>query len=488
MNESQRAPERGARASRRRVLLGCAVVGLEVLIAGCAPASQPSRTPTPAVGTTPTTGPAPVAPVSPTRAVPPTAEPSPTPIPPSPTPVPRTVTLWTAEASPVVVKAIELAGSAFSAKHSGLNVKVVGGQSDYGKIIQSLALTLGPDLLDPGALAPYATRGVLRALDGFLGAGSISASNYPAAMWQSGQWSGKTYGVPALDNGPQLGFLVNRSLTTGDVSTIDSWDKLFSFGLAATKKNSQGIQILGWDPLNGTGGLLQTVESITGQSWFDPSTKQITLNNPTYQSYLDHLKSFYQTIGLDALNAFRSLFSATTTASSSGIDHETEAAVVGDYRLAARLSAKVQAHVVANWVPASSGAKVQRLGGRFLAIPTVAARPDDSWLLLSYLAGDDGNGLLFNEAGRGVWTNSFESSRPWGKNQLLSFYGDSLSQATSLGGQPIDLLAGVAQIQWQIATRTAIQGTASSADALKAAQSMLEAERQRLTKAQSTAG
>jgi|GEM_PF-4650011 len=480
MSAKQSIERRGFRASRRRLLMGGSVFSLGAVLAACAPSPSPS--PTAGVRTTTPTIPATVAAPTPIPTIPPTVAPSPTAIPPTPTPVPRAVTLWTTESSTNVLEALSSAGAAFSAKNPSLVAKVVGGPLDYGKIIESLALTLGPDVLDPGALAPYATRGVLRALDGYFSSGGVASSNYSSAMWQGGQWTGKTYGVPALDNGPELGFIVNHSLTSADVTALDSWDKMFAFGLAATKKDANGIQVLGWDPLNGTGGLLQSVESITGQSWFDASSKKISLNNPAYQSYLDHLKSYYQSLGIDALNAFRTNSTATTIPETSGLVRETEAAVVGDYRIAGRLSAETPMRFGVQWVPASLGARTQRVGGRFLTIPVAANRPDDSWTFLSYLAGDDGNRLLFNEAGCGAWSDSFQLSQPWEKNPLLSFYANSLTQATVLAGQPINLLAGFAQAQWEVACGTVIQGTSPSADALNAAQTALETELQRLNK------
>lgn len=228
---------------RRQLIKGTAVAGLGLVLAACGPPAQPTPTEPRRPSATASQGATAVPIPSPTT--PPSPQATSTAIPSTPTPVPRVVTIWTADPSTALTSALGLAVRKFSGQNPHYQVTVVGGQSDYGKIIQSLALTLGPDVIDPGALAPYATRGVLRALDGYVSAGSAVASNYSSIMWANGQWQGKTYGVPALDHGPELGLLVNRGLVGGNSPNLEAWDKLFGFGLANTKKDGQGISILG---------------------------------------------------------------------------------------------------------------------------------------------------------------------------------------------------------------------------------------------------
>jgi len=468
---------------RRHLLKGGALAGLGLVLAACAP--SPRSTPTSPIRETATSGPEPTVEAIPSPTIPPSPQPTSTAIPPTPTPVPRTVTVWTAASSTTLVRAIESIGRTFSSRNPQLHISVVGGQADYGRIIQSLALTLGPDLVDPGALAPYATRGVLRQLDGYLTAGSVQASNYPSPMWANGQWQGKTFGVPALDHGPELGLLVNSGLVGGSPPHLDSWDKLFAFGQSATKKDGQLISVLGWDPLNGSGGLLETVASLTGQPWYDPATNKVSLSNPVYQSYLDHLRGYYGAVGIGALNTFRSQSPATGAPADSAVAHGKELAVIGGYQLATALNLNGKLNLSADWLPTSAGARVQRVGGHFLAIPTTARQPDDSWAVLSFLASDEANNLLFSEAGCCAWTNSFVTSQDWQKQPIDRFFADSMTQSTSLVGQPISPAAGVAQGAWQKAVAAVIQNGTSSSDALKAAQSTVDAELKRLAKAPS---
>ncbi|HEX5414059.1 MAG TPA: hypothetical protein VFZ25_00235 [Chloroflexota bacterium] len=478
MTETPGARKRAVAIGRRRLLRGGAVAVVGAVLVACS--GNPPTTPSPPRLPSATPNP-PASPITlPTPTLPPSPEPTATAVPPTPTPVPRLVTIWTADSSSILVKAIESVGRTLSGQTPPLQVAVVGGQADYGKIVQSLALTIGPDLIDPGALTPYATRGVLRALDGYLASGPVQPTDFPQVMWDNGQWQGKTYGVPALDNGPELGLLVNRALVGGNVTTPDSWDRLFSFGLAATKKGGQGIDVLGWDPLNGVGGLLQTVESLTGQPWNDPKTKKVILNNPVYQSYLDHLRAYYGALGIESLDSFRKKSATAAIPADSGLARGSEAAVIGGYRLAAALGDNASQSFVANWIPAPAGSKVQRLGGHFLAIPTVAPRPDDSWAVLSFLAGDQANNLLFAEAGCCAWSNTFLTSQGWQKRPAVGFYANSMTQYTSIEGQPVSPIAGYAQGIWQAAVGNVIQNGTSPADALKAAQSAVDAEIERL--------
>ncbi len=124
----------------------------------------------------------------------------------------------------------------------------------------------------------------------------------------------------------------------------------------------------------------------------------------------------------------------------------------------------------------TSGARVQRLGGRVLSIPSIAKAPDDSWALMTELCGDAANRIFFERVGTCAMTRSFLASNGWKGRPALQFYVDSLQQATRLTSRSNNVVAGFAQAKWTQLIGEVLDGKQSTADALKAAQVDIQTE------------
>ena len=390
------------------------------------------------------------------------------------------MTVWTSRSDTPWLDAVRRAASLYQAKHPNVTVDVTGDHSDFGEVVESFGTGQAPDVIEPGDLVPLMARSMVEPLDRYLPGSSIDSSNYPAAMWANGSWRGKTYGIPALDHGPELGLAWNTSLTA-TASAPASWDDLYVFGRQLTQRDSSGaITMLGFDPLDGVGGLVDTVRDVTGQEWFDPASSKVNLDNPAYQSFLTGVASYYNALGLEQVLAFRKTYRPLTNTGQSAVNAGRQVAILDGYWSVAeiaRLAHDQSWQFGYAWVPSvPSGQRIQRIGGRLVAIPTVARTPDDSWPLLEVLCGDAANKIMCDAVGTFAMTRSFLKSDNWKSRPGMQFYADSMERASRVTSRSNNVVAGFAQEKWVQALGAILSGSQSVADALKTVQSSVDAE------------
>lgn len=469
--------------SRRRAVLAL-TAGVPGLITACASPLTP-RSATPVASRVPPRA-------SPTGSTVATATPAasaaftPSPEPTStPTPRPRTLTWWTERADADWLGAAHAAVDRLTASEPSLTVRVEGGYGDYGKVVGGFAIGRPPDAFEFGQLVTYADRGVVRALDSYLGHG-VDPHNYIEPMWANGIWRGKTYGVPALDHGPELGLFWNSTLVGGGLSETSrrSLSTLFDAGKATTKRDPNGdITFLGFDPLGGVGGLLDIARDLVGEDWVDLPSRTIRLATPPYEQYLTAIVSYYNALGTGKVNAFRRDVPPLTTSAKSGLDQGKEGFTLTGYWSVgdvARLAKDSTWTFSSDWAPtATPGAKVQQVGGRLLGVPTAVKDPDGGWELIRFLASDDASDIFLKKVGTFAASRSFVNSGAWKTRPGLTFWIDSLTQATHLASRSTNVVSGYAEAKWEQAIADVLGGNRSPHDALAAAASAIQAELQR---------
>ncbi len=489
----------GDRRTRRELLAILAALGGTVVLDGCQLASL--RTPTRVAVATPPAIPTPTsepiataAPVvaDPSPTFPPTEAPSPTAPPPAPsatpTRAPVTLTWWTGPADTLWLKAATQAANQITGAWPGVTVRVSGGHADFGNVVGGIASGQAPDALDVGTLVPLVTRGICREIETYLAASPEVQANYLPAMWSNGLWAGKAYGLPALDHGPELGLIWNVRLAGGELSEArppTTWDDVYRAGQRLTRLDPAGaIQLLGFDPLDGVGALLDTVRDATGQEWLDGTGHHVTLANPAYQAFLETIATFYRSVGADRIAAFRQDVAPLTGPGDAGFYQGRQVVVVGEYWVAGGLTTAVHdtsTRFAAAWIPTTlAGGRVQRVGGRLLTIPSAARSPDDGWELIRRLVGDSVNDLFRAGTGRFVATRSYLKRDDLRNDPVRRFFVESLDQATRLTSRSRNLVAGYAEVKWEQCVGDVLAGGKAVPDALAAAQRAIEAELKRV--------
>jgi ABC-type glycerol-3-phosphate transport system substrate-binding protein len=372
----------------------------------------------------------------------------------------------------------------------GLTITASGGHEDFGKIVSGLASGQSPDLLDLGTLDAYAARGMLKKLSPYSDQTPTLQRNYLQPVWSNGTWNGDLYGIPALDHGPEVGLVWNESLAGDHLSASTppaSWDDLLTVGASlTTRDDSGGLKVLGFDPLDGVGGLLDTARDVTGLDWFDPSARKINLANGTYAAFLQSIATLYTTVGISQLAQFRQDVPPLTGDAGSGMCSGRQVAILTGYWSAAelkRLRRDSSWTFGATWLPPRpAGAKVQRIAGRTITIPTAAPHPNDAWAAIQVLVGDDTNADFLARTGRFAATKSFVGSAAVRQYPELRFFIESIDQATMLSARENNPVAGFAQSKWEQAIQAVLGGGTTAPDALAAAQKSTEIELARLAK------
>jgi ABC-type glycerol-3-phosphate transport system substrate-binding protein len=390
--------------------------------------------------------------------------------------------LWTERSDDPWLQAISAACRAFEAQHPATTVQSTGGHGDFGKTIGLIAAGLSPNVLEVSALVPYAARGILAPLDGFL-AQSRLATNYETPMWENGQWRGKPVGIPALDHGPELLLLWNASLANGAISANQTatWDQLLKAGRDLTRRGqSDAIDVLGFDPLDGVGAILDSARDLIGQDWIDGSGSHVTINGPGYVQHLSTIASYCQGLGISHLNDFRRSAPGLTDTAESAINQGKQVGVLTGYWSVSEVNRLARDHqwtFTTTWAPSvQPAAPVQRLGGRVMTIPAAAKEPANGWELIEFLAGDDVNAILLQRVGRFAATKSFVASGPWKGLAGLDFALQSIASATRLVGRSTNEITGFAQTKWEQAIADVLTGGKSPTDALNLAQASLQVE------------
>jgi ABC-type glycerol-3-phosphate transport system substrate-binding protein len=305
-------------------------------------------------------------------------------------------------------------------------------------------------------------------------------------MWKNGAWRGKPYGIPALDHGPELGLIWNTSLIAG--APPSTTNDLYQFARRLTRQDPAGaIQFLGFDPLDGVGGLLDTARDVVGQDWINAQSRGVQLSTPPYQAFLAALSGYYAAIGADRLGDFRQATSPMTDASDSAVNLGKQGAILTGYwsvAEVARLAKDGGWKFESTWAPTmAGGTTVQRLGGLVLTIPVVAKQPDDGWELIQHLASDETSGVFLDTVGTFAATRSFVNAGSWKKYPGLTFWIDSLNQASHLTSRSENSVASLAQERWTQAITDVLVNNKSPTDALNAAKSAIQAELNKLPNA-----
>ena len=482
--------QQSVRLSRRKAL-GLAGAFAWFGIIGCGAQPQPVASTPAAPSPAPTTTPRVPVPTETIAIKPSQPEPTATPVPSPtnvPTPVPREATWWTGPPGATWLAAASDVSRQVTRSHPEFTVRVSGGHGDFGRLVGSMASGQAPDVIDVGSIGSFASRGVIRTLDGYLSADTVSASNYPEPMWLNGSWSGKTYGVPALDHGPELGLVWNASLSGNDLTAVDPpklSSLLYAVGHTLTQPGGIGpIDRLGFDPLDGVGSLLDTVRDVTGVDWYDPISRRVNLANSMYQEYIDGVMAYYSLIGTDRISQFRQDVAPMTDRADSGENQGKQVALLDGYWTVgaiSRLETDRAWQFLSTWAPTLKGVdRVQRLGGRLAVIPSAAKNPTNSWDLIKVLASDRANQTFLAGSGHCATSNSFVAGGTWKQYPGLSFFVDSIAAASVLSGRGNNPVAGFAQVKWDQALQSLISGNQSSSEVLAMAQAAIEAEVRRL--------
>src|SRR5262245_29055461 len=343
-----------------------------------APAPTAAATKPAAVGGSPTVAAKPAEATKPAvTAAPPTPTPFVPPTRPTAAPGQTVITFWYHWGG-LIGEGMEGVARAFERANPNIRVNSLSiGSNSISKVLTAVAAGEPPDTFDDYRVQGLAIRGATSPLDDYLKKSkSVKKENHYDAVWGGGQWRGTQYGIPAFENGAVMGLIWNKDLLKAAGLDPEKPPRTFEELQAAhekiTKYDAAGnLDLLGYDPLDTTGGQLENWANQMGVEWHDMNTNKIKMTQDELVWAVDYIASYYKKVGPTKFGAFRKDFGTWGTILPAGSFAKRKQAMLVDGYWSAGGMTKIMpdANTGVTWPPTRpNGRKVQRLGRHYAPI------------------------------------------------------------------------------------------------------------------------
>lgn len=217
---------------------------------------------------------------------------------------------WSGEGGKAVAAVVE----DFNASQDDVKVKLVETSNLGQKVLTSIAGGIAPDvvLFDRYQTGQFASRGALRALDGYLkeSGNTIKATSFFPATWKETQYEGSVYSIPFETNSRLLFY--NRSLFDeaglDENRPPDTWDELVAASMKLTRRDAKGtLSQVGYVPIWDGVSLVHYLWQ-NGGDVFSPDMKQVTFYKQAGVEALEWVTDFVEKYGMANLVAFQAGF------------------------------------------------------------------------------------------------------------------------------------------------------------------------------------
>ncbi|MBE2236492.1 MAG: extracellular solute-binding protein [Caldilineaceae bacterium] len=324
------------------------------------------------------------------------------------------------------------------------------------KILVAIAGGTPPDI--GVCCAQYAqlySRNAVVPLDDYIDASIvIKRDAFVQGLFESMQWLGKTYGVPAIEAGPRYGIMYNNALIAEAgleaANFPTTWDEMYEWHVALSKFDSAGnVSTIGFDPRDGTSrngpatNIPQFWAINYGLDAWDSETLTFHYDRQEYVEALATIKRFYDYVGVEQMESLRSSTGTWVNTPSAqfpaGILATLNIGYYGPGELA--INAPDKEFGVA-WVPvpeARSGIKMQSVGGIPAYIPVGSKDPDRAFEFIEFLTTDAVQTPVFEATGwlggRKEW---YDPDLPrYAGRDVLRWYLQSVNEADEMWACPV---------------------------------------------------
>lgn len=305
-----------------------------------------------------------------------------------------------------------------------------------------------PDAGTQWGYIDFMSRGAAIPLDDYIAASTvISPDKFIEGNWDTVQYQGKVYGIPAWECFVRRGLNYNARLV--EEAGLDpekppvTWDETWTWHEALTKFDDAGNLIqIGLDPYDAEGGVGPGddgwfLADSWGFAWFDPDTQEFNLDNELMIEGLETMGEFVKLIGPDNLAGMRTVEGQGDWGGS--FNAEVQAMIIeGYWHPGETFNEKPEVAQVnrATWVPvpeARRGTKIQFGGGHMVQIFKDAKYHDEAWPLIEWLQTKAVHDIIFNDIGwLPAYRPYFDQADP-SKFPGLDFYFNSIKEATYWG-------------------------------------------------------
>lgn len=366
----------------------------------------------------------------------------------------------------------------FEAANPGVTIRI-STYSTADKFLVRYTSGTAPDLalVNLGNVGAFGEQGIIMALDDYIQKSGLR-QQLVADMWNNGIWRNKTYGVPAVEQGPRLGWVWNMDAVDEAGLAVNSnsamtWDTFFNYADKLTKIDGNGvITRLGYEPRIGQNSRLFTNAPLWNAPYF-PLVGNPALNHPNLIQMVDTIaqRIYGKYPSWKSSTAWYDYFVAGKTA-------VTNLGIYGPGEIETR-SKDIRYKI--GWPPSLDGRKIQQLTGWLLAIPTGVKHPDLSFKLIEFMSTDVQFQMdLYSKVGYLGSGNRFISrlvSEVRDPNRL--WYVQSMSQAELIDAPRPDPLVGIADTLFKTAAENVWTGKQAAPAALEEANRLFVTELQK---------
>lgn len=460
---------------RRAFLTGIASTTALVLVTACgggqapaattAPSSaQPAATKAPQPAATAAAASPTAAPTTAPAAAP-AGGPTPTPNPLASVPIKsgkKVIEWWFGWGGMTALNTFAQLGKDFNTKHDDFQVKPLQVSSITEKLLAAIAGGTAP-AVETGNIvfAQFWVTGAAQPLDDYLKASKVIDQNdIFETNLKSGQWKGKTYGVPAIECFLRWGLCFNQAfLEKGGIKASElptDFDSLYQFAKATTVVAASGaIQKLGFDPLDAMGGSFGDGDpfywpAAFGFKYYDEGTGKYNFSNEQMVEAFAMVQKFYDIVGADKIAGFTKSYGTWTESPTAMFPAGVEAANINGYWAPGELAkSSPNNKFVYGWVPTSQkGQKLQSTGGHYGMLPKGGPDPDLGFQLIEYLNTADAMNIIFNGTGWIGAHKSFLKSLNVKQYAGLDFFVNSADTANPMWSVIVDPIQSFVSDQW----------------------------------------
>ncbi len=356
------------------------------------------------------------------------------------------------------------------------------------RLVVSILGGTAPDIVCFGLPVDLIEAGMIEPLDEYL-KDSPLLGDIPEVLWSTTMYQGKTYGIPAIEGGPNWGlfFNVDRFQRAGlpllDTERAMNMEEFLSLQTKLTTVDAAGKVVeLGFFPEETAGTELVKWEGFFNTSAVDTQSMRAQFNNEQFHQAAEVIEKLWQLGGgYSAMLEYVADYGRWPGPSSLFVLGKTALMHAGYWAVQGVLDGGMSIEDFGvTWSPQVDGLRVQIYSGWKLLLLSGSPHKEEAFKLMEFIAGGESQAFLFEKLGwlGGLPQSTFEYISPY-SNPQIAWFLDSMSLA--------DIVFGVddsrrhpfgdeANELWYQALQKIATGQASPAQALEEANHLLQVE------------
>lgn len=392
---------------------------------------------------------------------------------------------WYEWGGSVPAKALHGVRDAFNEQSQTIYVHGLQVTDAMDKYLTAIGGGAPPDLaICNGSYPEIWARGVVMPLDDWIETSDlITKEDIFPSSWVEGSWQGKIYGIPAVESYLRFGLCYHEKVVQDagldPGNPPETWDETFEWHEKINKLDAVGnLEILGFDPREAMAGSgpgpanpLFWAQSFGHKFWTREDNK-FHFDDPKWVAALKTIKRFYDAVGVEKIEGYRSSYSTWTHSPTSSFPAGVQAMSINGYWVPGEMQiAAPGKKILYSWSPVPSerkGIKFQSTGGHFFNIPNGAASPEAAFEFATFCTTDKACDIIFDTIGwLGARISYLERIDLSAAAPGLDWFLRSATEADEMNACAGCPISGFVSKKWQDGSDAVNYGTKTAEEAAK---------------------